>query len=90
MGNCLHPADAAPHPHCPRHKAPRETPHTCAPQQPFFAKGSGELIPAHALQFGAIVSQSAPIVAAVFSDIAAVDSSPPKILATPSIFVLRI
>jgi hypothetical protein len=89
MGNCPHPVDAAPHSHCPHHKAPRETPHTCAPQQPFFAKSSGEPIPAPALQAGAMVSQSAPILAAVFSDVAAVDSSPPQILA-PSIFVLRL
>ena len=90
MGNCPHPADAAPHSHCPHHKAPRETPHTCSPQQPFFAKSSGELIPSPTLQVGVVVSQSAPIVTAVFAEIAAVDSSPPKILATPSIFILRV
>jgi hypothetical protein len=90
MGNCPHPADASPHSHCPHHKSPREMPHTCAPQQPFFAKGLSKLISAPALQVGAMVSQSAPIVAALFSDIAAVDSSPPRLLATPSLFVLRI
>jgi hypothetical protein len=90
MGNCPHPADATPHSHCPHHKSPRETPHTCAPQQPFFAKGSSELISAPVLQAGAMVSQSAPVVAPLLTDIAAVGSSPPKLLASPSLFVLRI